>query len=424
MITGATKFRRSILFDSKADAIVYGMGEKAVLEIAQKCKSTEWAGESEKIFSDIKGLCYISSIPRQGYLELPSYEEVSKDKNTFIRMFDIFYKNNDPLTAKGLYQKHGDRYLIQNPPQPNLSVNELDEIHELPYARDIHPFYAKMGEVRAQDTIKFSITTHRGCYGECNFCSIGVHQGRSVISRSEESIIREAEKLTKLPGFTGFISDIGGPTANMYGIECSKKLERGACEEKRCLYPGICDKMPVDHSRQTELLKKLRKLPGVKKVFVGSGIRYDMVCEDFEHGGEYLNELIEHHISGQIKVAPEHISEHVLSLMGKPGTTSLKKFMLQYEAVNEKLKKKQFMTYYFIAAHPGCTIQDMQKLRDFARKDLKLNPEQVQIFTPTPSSWSTVMYWTGINPFTAAPIFVEKDDRKKEIQKNILKKRN
>ncbi|MCX5781308.1 MAG: YgiQ family radical SAM protein [Elusimicrobia bacterium] len=415
------KIRRSILFDAKADAIVYGMGEKAALEIAQKLSATSWTGEGEGVFKDIKGICYSSSAPREGYMDIPSFEEVSIDKNAFIEMFDIFYRNNDPVTARGLYQRHGNRCLIQNPPQPNLTTAELDEIYELSYERNLHPYYRNMGRVRAMDTITFSVTTHRGCYGECNFCSIGMHQGRTVISRSEESIIKEVENITKLPGFTGFIADVGGPTANMYGIECPRQASTGACTGKRCLFPEICETLQLNHGRQIELLKKLRSIPGVKKIFVGSGIRYDMVVADKKSGNDYLNEIVEHHVSGQIKIAPEHCDEQILNLMGKPDTKSLKKFIAQFNDINKRLKKNQFMTYYFIAAHPGCTMQNMRHLKDFVSRELKLKPEQVQIFTPTPSCWSTVMYWTGINPFTGKPLFVEKNDHKKDIQKAVLK---
>jgi len=360
-------------------------------------------------------------------LELPSYEEASTDKNAFIKMSEIFYANNDPVTAKGLFQKHGDnpkfgnRYLIQNPPQSHLTSQELDGIYELPYERQLHPYYKEMGKVTALDTITFSVTTHRGCFGECHFCSIGVHQGRTVISRSEKSVMKEVEGLTKLPGFTGFIADVGGPTANMYGIECEKKLKSGACADKRCLFPKICKTLPLAHRRQTELLKKLRTIPGVKKIFVGSGIRYDMVLEDEKYGREYLNELVEHHVSGQIKIAPEHTEESVLLWMGKPSSSYLQRFVKEFNEINNRLKKNQFMTYYFIAAHPGCTTKEMLRLKDFIRRELKMRPEQIQIFTPTPSTWSTVMYWTGIDPFTKKPIFVEKNLAQKERQKEIIK---
>ena len=361
--------------------------------------------------------------PEEGYIELPSFEEVSADKDAFIKMFKIFYENNDPLTAKGLYQKHGDRYLIQNPPQPALTTEELDEVYELDYKRAAPPSIAKLGKLRALDTITFAVTTHRGCYGECNFCAIGVHQGRTIISRSERSIIKEVESLKKLPGFTGFIADVGGPTANMYGIECERKIKSGVCKDKRCLFPKICRSLAIDHSRQVELLKKLRAIPGIKKVFVGSGIRYDMVAADEKNGQKYLDEIVAHHVSGQMKVAPEHADERVLALMGKPANESLKKFVGRFNAANKRFGKNQFLTYYFIAAHPGCSLSDMARLRNFVTKELKLRPEQVQVFTPAPSCWSSVMYWTGKDPFTGKPLFVEKDNRRKDQQKDAVKGR-
>ena len=412
--------RRSVLFDSKADAIAYGMAEKAMLELAQKLSEPGLEG-TEKIFSGIRGICYISSSPRDGYIELPPFEEVSSDKDAFIRMFKVFYDNNDPLTAKGLYQKHGGRCLIQNPPQPALTSEELDEVYELDYKRAAHPSVAKLGKVRALDTINFAVTTHRGCYGECNFCAITVHQGRAVTSRSEKSIIKEVEGLKKLPGFTGFIADVGGPTANMYGIECDKMSKSGACKEKRCLFPDICGSLSPDHGRQTELLKKLRSIPGIKKVFVGSGIRYDMVLKDKKNGQKYLDERIAHHVSGQLKVAPEHADDKLLELMGKPSNECLKEFVERFRETNKRFGKNQFLTYYFIAAHPGCTLSDMARLRSFVSHELKLRPEQVQVFTPAPSCWSSVMYWTGKDPFTGKALFVEKDNRRKDQQKEALK---
>jgi uncharacterized radical SAM protein YgiQ len=405
--------RRSILFDAKADALIYGMGEKTVIELARRLK--QGLG-----FNDIKGICYISNKPKDGFILMPSYDEVKHDKMKFISMFHEFYSNNDPVTAKGLFQKQDTRYLVQNPPSDNLTTGELDHIHNLDYERDIHPYYSKQGMVRALDTIKFAITSHRGCYGECNFCSLTVHQGTSVISRSEDSILKEANKISRLKGFRGYISDVGGPTANMYGIECEKKMRRGICKNKRCLYPLHCRTMEISHERQIQLLQKLRKVKGIKKVFIGSGIRHDMVLEDKKYGLEYMKELIEHHISGQLKIAPEHTELKVLEKMGKPGNDYLREFKDEFYYLNKKTGKKQFLTYYFIAAHPGCDYKDMKKLKWFINKELKTNPEQVQIFTPIPSTYSTLMYYTGINPFTGEEIFVEKDIVKKESQKALI----
>lgn len=406
--------RRPVLFDAKADLLVYGMGEAAALEVARRLK----AGRDDYMY--VRGACYISKSAPAGYIELPSHEECVADKNKFIEMFRLFYGNNDPLTAKGLCQRAGDRYLVHNPPQPAPTQAELDEIYGLGFSRRVHPYYAGYGAVAASNTIDFSITTHRGCYGECNFCAIAVHQGRTVVSRSEESIMREAVKIAQMGNFKGYITDVGGATANMYGVECEKKLKSGACKDKRCLYPKACRGLKISHKRQIALLKKLRGIAGVKKVFVASGIRYDMVLCDAAHGAEYIDEIARHHVSGQLKLAPEHTEKGVLKLMGKPGVEYLTEFKRRFDEASKKAGKAQFLTYYLIAAHPGCGDGDMAKMKKFVSKELKINPEQVQIFTPTPSTWSTVMYYTGINPFTGGEIFVEKRDGAKLRQKKTV----
>jgi uncharacterized radical SAM protein YgiQ len=409
--------RRSILFDARADVLVYGMAEKAVLELAQKLQ------DSREI-KDIRGICYIDAEPPADYLELPSYEKVVADKNVFARMFQTFYQNNDPLTARGLVQQHGPRYLIHNPPQPHLTVPELDQIYAFSYKRDVHPFYKSAGKVNALDTIKFSVTSHRGCFGECNFCSISVHEGRTIISRSEKSIITEAQKLTTLPDFKGYILDVGGGTANMYGIECNRKQTLGSCKNKRCLYPRVCGNLKVNHSRQINLLRHLRQIEGIKKVFVASGIRYDLLLNDKKYCASFMQELVKHHVSGQLKVAPEHASAKILGLMGKPAIESLLAFKNMFEKMSMVAGHKQFLTYYFIAAHPGCTDEDMRALKSYTSRELKINPQQVQIFTPLPSTYSGLMYWTEIDPFTGKKIFVEKDINKKQRQKNIITETN
>ncbi|MBM3132686.1 MAG: YgiQ family radical SAM protein, partial [Chloroflexi bacterium] len=354
------------------------------------------------------------------YLELAPYEAVERDKHAFIHMFHTFYRNNDPLTARGLYQRHGTRYLIQNPPAPYLTQTELDAVYALDFERSQHPYYEAQGKVKALETIRFSISTHRGCYGECNFCSIAVHEGRRVQWRSAGSIVAEARRFTDYPDFKGYILDVGGPTANMYGFECERKLANGACPKKRCLYPRVCPSLKVDHSHQLELLRQIRRIEGVKKVFVGSGIRYDLVLSDQSHGKPYLQEVIQHHVSGQMKVAPEHTEDSVLKRMGKPGKGSLLRFKDEFDRMSRSARKQQFLTYYLIAAHPGCTETDMRKLKRFAGEKLQLNPEQVQIFTPTPSTYSTLMYYTEVDPVAGEPIFVEKDPRRKERQKSIV----
>jgi uncharacterized radical SAM protein YgiQ len=405
--------RRSIIFDSKVDVLVYGMAEKAIVELAQKLQN----GQNIR---DIRGICYISPAPPPDYIELPAYEEVTADKNSFIRMFNTFYQNNDPLTAQGLFQRYDQRYLVQNPPQSNMTVDELNNIYALGFSRDVHPFYKAQGKVKALDTIKFSITSHRGCFGECNFCSIGLHEGRTVISRSEKSIIAEAREIAALPHFKGYITDVGGSTANMYGIECLHKQIRGACKNSRCLYPQVCDSLKPDHSRQINLLKSLRNIQGVKKVFVASGIRYDLLLSDKKHCIDYMQELVKHHTSGQLKIAPEHMASNTLKLMGKPQAKALLSFKHIFEKINKSSGQKQFLTYYFIAAHPGCTEEDMFELKSFASRELKTNPQQVQIFTPLPSTYSALMYFTETDPATGKKIFVEKNTQKKQKQKDIV----
>jgi uncharacterized radical SAM protein YgiQ len=407
------KLRGSILFDAKADFLVYGMGEKTVLEFAAALRQNTPS-------QSVRGLCYISRQPPAGYLQLPSLDEVRADKRAFIEMFHTFYHNTDPLTAKGLCQPHGDRFLVQNPPATWETQAELDAVYALEYERAQHPFYEAQGTVRALDTIRFSIPTHRGCYGECNFCAIAVHEGRTIRWRSEESILAEAKTFTQTSGFKGIIQDVGGPTANMYGYECDKKLRRGVCEHKRCTFPGVCPLVKPDHQPQVELLRKIRRIPGVRKAFVASGIRYDLLLEDDTAGETYLKELVTHHVSGQMKVAPEHVDDGVLGLMGKPGTTSLLEFKRRFEKLTQEAGKPQFLTYYLIAAHPGCSEADMQAVQRFAAQKLKLQPEQVQVFTPTPSTYSTLMYYTEMDPFTLEPLFVEKNLAKKTRQKELV----
>lgn len=411
------RIRGSVLFDAKADYLLYGMAEKSVLDLATALGA---AAQTQDAIWNVRGLCYIAKESREGYLELPAYETVAADNNALIDMFHIFYINNDPRTAKGLCQKHGNRYLVQNPPGHYLNQPEMDAVYGLDYERAQHPYYEKQGKVTALDTIRFSISTHRGCYGECNFCAIAVHEGRTVRWRSTQSILTEARQMTQHPAFKGYILDVGGPTANMYGFECKKKLRDGNCTKRRCLFPEICPLMEVDHQPQVKLLKQLRRVPGIKKVFVASGIRYDLVLADEAGGRDYLCEVLEHHVSGQMKIAPEHTEDGVLRLMGKPGKSSLEEFKTRFDQISQEKGKEQYLTYYLIAAHPGCTEQDMVNLKRFTSRRLKINPEQVQIFTPTPSTYSSLMYYTEMDPFTREPVFVEKDPRRKARQKEIV----
>lgn len=404
------KIRRSILFDSKADYLLFGMGEKSVVELASSLKNN-----TSPI--NIRGLAYISKEIPNDYEILPSFEETSQSKDKFQEMFLKFYQNKDPLTAKGMVQRHNDRYLVLNPPAFNLSQKELDEVYELPFTRKVHPFDLKKGEVKAVETINHSVTTHRGCYGECSFCAIAVHQGTTVVSRTETSILNEVENITKMDTFKGYITDLGGPTANMYGFECEKKIKSGACKDKQCLFPFICKNLKPDHSRQIELIKKAENLKNVKKVFISSGIRYDLILNDYKSGEKYLKKLIEKNISGQLKIAPEHCDDKVLSLMGKPSSDVLKKFKSLFDRLAKN--KKLFLTYYFIAAHPGCSKKEMMNLKKFCINILKHNPRQVQIFTPTPSTISTMMYCTKKDT-KSNDIFVAQDIKEKESQKKII----
>jgi uncharacterized radical SAM protein YgiQ len=408
------QIRRSILLDSKADYLVYGMAEKSVLQLAG------FLSNKQKKIEEVRGICYISKSPIQESLVIPSFLEVKKNKNKFTEMFHLFYENQNPFTAKTLSQKYDNRFLIHNPPSYPLNQKELDEVYELDYEREVHPYYKRLGRVRALDTIKFSVTSHRGCFGECNFCAIAVHQGKCIQSRSQKSIIKEIKLLTQRKDFKGYILDVGGPTANMYGMECTKNRKGNYCDRKRCLFPSICSNLAVNHKAQIDLLKAIRKIKGIKKVFVASGIRYDLILADGKNGQHYLSEIINHHLSGQLKIAPEHIEPEVLSLMGKGNQNHLRKFKKQFDNINKKGEHEQFLTYYFMAAHPGCSEEDMAQLKNYIKKELKLKPEQVQIFIPAPSTYSALMYYTERNPFTGDKIFVEKKIKNKDKQKKII----
>jgi len=409
----SNRIRRSILFDARADVLVYGMGEQTVLELAA-------ALDRQTDFRTLRGLCYIASRPKEDYFLLPTHSEVSRDPQAFIRMFHQFYRNNDPLTARGLCQQQDTRWLVQNPPAMAPATAELDAVYELPYTLAHHPFYEAQGPVRALDTIRFALTTHRGCYGECRFCAIAVHQGRTVYGRSEASLLREARRMTTHPDFKGIISDLGGPTADMYGFECARKLEKGACPQKHCLYPRVCPHLPVNHDRLRRLMRDLRRIPGIRKIFVASGVRPDLILADRTAGTRYLEALVRHHVSGQLKIAPEHSEPHVLARMGKPPIDACIAFRQQFNRISRQAGLNQFLSYYLMAAFPGCTMADMQRLRKFTRTHLKIAPEQIQIFTPTPSTYGALMYHTGQDPFAGEPLFVEKNNRGKKRQKEAV----
>jgi uncharacterized radical SAM protein YgiQ len=417
------KVRRSVLFDAKADVLVYGMAEKSILEVAG-------ALEQGADMKCIRGICYISAqmpapcddFPGPDVL-LPAHARAAADNDAFSDMFRTFYAHIDPRSARRLIQQQDTRYLVHNPPAFPLTPTDLDRVYELPFTSEVHPFYAGQGAVKALETIQFALTTHRGCYGECRFCAIAVHQGRQVVSRSRASLLREAARLTRHARFKGIIADVGGPTANMYGFECRRKASKGACPEKSCLYPRTCDQLAVNHQPQLELLRDLRQLPGVRKVFVRSGLRHDLVLADGRRGRQYLQTLLRHHVSGQLKIAPEHVEEQVLQCMGKPGRESLEAFLDLFRQVNRDQVPKAFLTYYLLAAHPGCTLEHMRTLRKYALGTLGLLSEQVQIFTPTPSTFSTLMYHTRKDPFTRTRIFVERNSGRKQAQKEAVLKR-
>lgn len=413
----SNRLRRSVMIDAKADFLLYGMAENSVLELATRIR------EGQDV-SDLRGLCYAAAERKPGFLELPSWEESAADPAVFEKMFMEFHRNQDPRTAQGLCQRQGSRWLIHNPPAAPLTEAEMDDVHGMDFARAVHPSHRRDGEVRALETIRFSIATHRGCYGGCHFCAIAVHEGRQVSSRSEISILQEAKLLASLPGFTGRIVDVGGPTANMYGFECRKKLLLGACADRSCLFPDVCKNLHPNHRRQILLLRKLREVRGVKQAIVASGIRHDLLLADRKHGLPYLRELVRHHVSGQMRVAPEHSEENVLRCMGKPDIASLLTFRDLFRKFTAEAGKEQFLTYYLIAAHPGCTQADMEGLRRFTVRQLALQPEQVQLFTPTPATISTLMYHIGRDPWSGRRLYVEKTAAGREFQKKILVAKN
>ncbi len=413
------KVRRSILFDSKADLLVYGMGERQITEIAERLDRWE---QIEKI-NNIAGTCFISKEIEfaTAKVEVPSFEEVISDKGKYSEAFKIQLEEQDPFTGKTICQKHGDRYLVQNPPAKPLATPEMDEVYDLSYVRTYHPSYQQFGGVPALQEVEFSITSHRGCYGGCSFCALTFHQGRIIQSRSHESIIREAEVLTELPNFKGIIHDVGGPTANFRTKACEKQETKGVCSHRQCLHPEPCKQLQVEHEDYLSLLKKIRALPGVKKVFVRSGIRYDYLVAD--KSDKFFKELCEHHVSGQLKVAPEHVSAKVLDVMGKPKRDIYNSFVDKYQTINKKLGKNQYLVPYFMSSHPGSSLKEAIELAEYIR-DMGYNPEQVQDFTPTPGSLSTSIYYTGHHPLTGKKVYVPKGQKEKDMQRALMQYRN
>ena len=407
--------RRSILADSRADLLVFGMGELASLEIAERLA----AGEPVSALRDVAGTCWKThdTALANDAVKLPSFDEVRTDKKKFAEAFAAYYAEQDAIRGRRLIQDQGAWHVVQNRPARPLTQTEIDKVYALPYARAWHPDYDAKGGVPAFDEVRFSITTHRGCLGECGFCAIASHQGRIIQRRSDESILREAELLTKEPGFKGYINDVGGPTANFTEPSCPDSVRRGSCKGKSCLYPEPCRKLRADHTGYIELLRKIRALPKIKKVFIRSGIRYDYILAD--KSGEFLEEVCRWHVSGQLKIAPEHISPNVLRYMRKPGRAATEEFMRRYAKVNEKLGLKQFLVPYFISAHPGSTLKEAVELAEFIR-DSGLRPEQVQDFTPTPGSLSTCIYYTGLDPFTLEEVYVPKGAEERKMQRALL----
>ena len=411
--------KRSILLDSQADLLMYGMGERSVVEIADALN----AGMDVKDITYIDGTVFKcreldESLPT---IILPGYEELQKNKRTYAESFKIQYGNCDPFTAKRLAEPYGKEYVVQNPPQKPLTTEEMDAVYDLPYCRAYHPSYEKLGGVPAIEEVKFSLVSNRGCFGACSFCALTFHQGRIVQVRSHESILAEAEKMVKDPDFKGYIHDVGGPTANFRHPACEKQMTKGACGGRQCLYPTPCKNMNADHSDYVALLRKLRKIPGVKKVFVRSGIRFDYLLADSKD--TFFRELVQYHISGQLKVAPEHVSDAVLCRMGKPRNAVYNRFVDKYFALNKQYNMNQFLVPYLMSSHPGSTMKEAVELAEYIR-DMGYNPEQVQDFYPTPSTLSTVMYYTGLDPRTMEKVYVPTDPHEKAMQRALIQYRN
>lgn len=410
------RVRRSIIIDSGADLLIFGMGEHQIVEIADMLNAGVPVGDLK--FTD--GTVYLESdknaLPENTVI-VNSYDEVSSDKTAYAEAFLKQSAEQDAVRGKPVAQLDRDFYVVQNPPSMPLTTQELDDVYMLPYARDYHPIYKSQGGVPAISEVKFSLTSCRGCFGGCSFCALTFHQGRTITSRSHESLLAEAEILTKLPGFKGNIHDVGGPTANFRAPSCKRQLTHGVCKNRQCLFPTPCKNLEVSHSDYLSLLRKLRKVNGVKRVFVRSGIRYDYLLYDNDES--FFTELCKYHISGQLKVAPEHISDHVLKYMGKPGQSVYEKFSDKFYEINERLGKKQFLVPYLMSSHPGSRIKDAVYLAEFLR-DNHMNPEQVQDFYPTPGSLSTCMYYTGIDPRTMTEVYVPKSYEEKQMQRALL----
>lgn len=409
------KIRKSIILDSKADLLIYGMGEKPIVEIANLLRY----GKPINHITSVRGTSYVSNKldTLKDYILLPSFDEIISDKKAYANSYFLSSREQDSVWGKPLVEPYGDRFVVQNPPQKPLSTKEMDRVYNLPYTRTYHPIYEEAGGIPALKEVKFSITSHRGCYGSCSFCALTYHQGRVIQNRSQDSIVSEAKLLTEDKDFKGYIHDIGGPTANFRQRACKKQIEHGVCKDRQCMFPTPCKNLIVDHTEYLSLLKKVRTLPKVKKVFIRSGIRYDYLI--YDKNPKFFNELCEHHISGQLKVAPEHISDKVLCEMGKPSKEVYERFITKYHAINKKLGKKQFVVPYLMSSHPGSDLNAAIELGQYI-KSMGHMPEQVQDFYPTPGSLSTTIYYTGINPFTNKKVYVTKSQKEKNMQRALL----
>lgn len=414
------KVKHSILIDSGADLISYGMGEHSILEIAEALDS----GIPIEEITYIAGTVYRTKDLLRAYepIILPSFEDVKEDKAVYAESFATQYRNTDPFTAKAMAESYGNRgYVIQNPPAMPLSTQEMDDVYDLPFTGEYHPMYKKKGGIPALEEIKFSLTSNRGCFGGCNFCALTFHQGRILQTRSHDSIIREAVKMTKAPDFKGYIHDVGGPTADFRHPSCQKQLTKGVCQNRQCLFPTPCKNLKADHKDYVLLLRKLRDIPGVKKVFVRSGVRFDYVLADPDK--TFLRELVKYHVSGQLRVAPEHVSDQVLHYMGKPSHQVYLRFLEEFDKADKQAQKDQYAIPYFMSSHPGCTMKEAVKLAEYVR-DLGYTPEQVQDFYPTPSTLSTCMYYTGIHPITKEKVYIPKNPHEKAIQRALMQYKN
>ena len=415
------EMKRSLLLDAQADLLLYGMGERSILQVAEALDS----GLAISDLTYIRGSVYKTTTLENLYdhLVLPPWEALNESRRTYAESFYTQYCNTDPYVAKTLVEPYeAERcYVVQNPPQEPLTTEEMDRVYALPYMRTYHPSYEAAGGVPAIEEVKFSLTSNRGCFGGCNFCALTFHQGRIIQTRSHEAIIDEAHQVIADPDFKGYIHDVGGPTANFRHPSCSKQLTKGVCPNRQCLFPTPCKNLKVDHKDYLSLLRKLRELPGVKKVFIRSGIRFDYLMCDKDD--TFLREMVEHHISGQLKVAPEHIADPVLDMMGKPRNEVYQRFITKYTRLNEKLGKKQFVVPYLMSSHPGSTMHEAIALAEYLR-DLGYMPEQVQDFYPTPSTISTVMYYTGLDPRTMKPVYVCTNPHEKAMQRALIQYRN